>query len=474
VAGLIARRRTLALLAALVVVAAFALWGPVRDPDSASAAGCFPGRPHAPGTTIETIPSPQGQRSYRLYVPPSYNGADHVPLVLNLHGFTSNALEQDLYSELSERADEPDGGFVVVIPEGLPVGQPTSQHWNNVEFSGLQDDAAFLSDVLDEVEADLCIDSNRIFSTGMSNGAMMSVRLACSLSSRIAAIAPVAGSYYPQLSLDEPPGPFHNPSETCPDTRPVPVIAFHGTADGSVPFGGGSLGLITFRLPIDNTTPDDDAMQSWAAHNGCTSGRSESVVSPEVNLVTYTNCDEGADVLLYVVGGGGHTWPGAISVPGLGYTTQDISATDLMWEFFQQHPLDDTPPVDTDGDTIPDESDPDNDNDGCADANEAGLDPMQGGLRNSKDPWDFYDVLGMSGAPPDGVIDLANDVLGVITHYSPTGYTPGTPALIGTGVYDDFDRGPAGPGGWSSAPDGVIDLPNDILGVILQFGHSCV
>ena len=109
----------------------------------------------------------------------------------------------------------------------------------------------------------------------------------------------------------------------------------------------------------------------------------------------------------------------------------------------------------------------DTDGDGCSDQSENGPDETIGGLRDPLNGWDFYDVLGPGAALPiDGVIDLPNDILGVIQHHSPTGAPP----------YDvQFDRGPSsGPNPWNmTAPDGVIDLPNDILGVILQFGHDC-
>jgi hypothetical protein len=111
--------------------------------------------------------------------------------------------------------------------------------------------------------------------------------------------------------------------------------------------------------------------------------------------------------------------------------------------------------------------DVDGDGDGCTNGREAGLDETSGGLRDPKNPWDFYDVLGPGGAlPKDRKVDLPNDVLGVILRYSPTGAPP----------YDvAFDRGPqAGAHPWNmSAPDGVIDLANDILGVILQYLHNC-
>ena len=114
----------------------------------------------------------------------------------------------------------------------------------------------------------------------------------------------------------------------------------------------------------------------------------------------------------------------------------------------------------------------DTDGDGCSDQQENGLDEAQGGLRDYLNPNDFYDVLGPGATlPVDGVIDLPNDILGVILRFSPGGAPP----------YDvQFDRGPAtaaaggGPNPWNmTAPDGVIDLPNDILGVILQFNHNC-
>ena len=128
------------------------------------------------------------------------------------------------------------------------------------------------------------------------------------------------------------------------------------------------------------------------------------------------------------------------------------------------------PEADTDGDTIPNSSDPNDDNDACSDAQENGPDETLGGQRNPHNYWDFYDVAGSPLPPqngaPDGVIDLPNDILGVIQHH---------PA--GNLGYDiQFDRGPwSGPNSWNDTqgPDGVIDLPNDILGVILQFNHRC-
>ncbi len=120
-----------------------------------------------------------------------------------------------------------------------------------------------------------------------------------------------------------------------------------------------------------------------------------------------------------------------------------------------------------DPDGIPDLCDLNDDDDGCSDSQENGLDETLGGLRDPLSPHDFYDVAGGGGGPPDGIVDLSNDIFGVIQHYAPTGTEP---------QYDvNFDRGPsAGPNVWNmTAPDGVIDLTNDILGVIQQYQHSC-
>ena len=165
----------------------------------------------------------------------------------------------------------------------------------------------------------------------------MSVRLACSLSDRIAAIGLVAGAYYPPDALDK------NAGEDCPGTVPMPVIAFHGVSDWAVPFDGGS-GVVgdvtfTFRLPIDNGTAIEDVMADWSAHNRCTGGRQESQFDTEVRLIEYESCGNNATVQLYAVDGGGHTWPGAPDLPWLGYTTHQVNATDLMESFFTAHTL---------------------------------------------------------------------------------------------------------------------------------------
>jgi polyhydroxybutyrate depolymerase len=274
-------------------------------------ADCMPARPHELGNFPGTLTSGGLERQYLLHVPTSYTGDDATPLVVNLHGHGSNAGEQAIYSGLLVKAEEK--GFIVVTPQG--TGPEPHFNFTTVE-AGAPNDVAFISDLLDTLESELCVDPSRVYAAGISNGAAMSVTLACFLSNRIAAIAPVAGLFFF-------PG--------CPSIRPVPVIAFHGTDDKIVPFEGGPVGDLR-ALPVE------DSLQQWAEHDECTSGPQDERVSDHVRLRRYDDCAEGATVELYAVEGGGHTWPGAsIDLP-LGATNHEISATDLMWAFFEAHP----------------------------------------------------------------------------------------------------------------------------------------
>jgi polyhydroxybutyrate depolymerase len=291
---------------------------------------------------VKTLVSGGISRSYRLHVPASYTGDTPVPVVFSFHGLGSNAVEQEFYSGFAAKSDTT--GFISVFPDGTTIGSGQT-HWNAWQLAPPQpDEVAFTSAMIDVLVATLCIDQSRVYTSGMSNGAMMSVRLACSLSARIAAFGPVAGAYFPAMSYNV------NAFETCPDAVPRPMIAFHGTADATVPFNGG--GTVNYRLPQDDNTPADDVLSSWAAHNGCSGARQETQIDTEVRLVQYGSCADGALVQLYAVDGGGHTWPGSFDVPGLGYTTQQIDATDLMWAFFSNYTL-----PDADVDLIPDAND---------------------------------------------------------------------------------------------------------------------
>ena len=254
------------------------------------------------------------ERIVRVHVPKGYDRTKPVPVVLNFHGYSSNATEQNILAGMADKADS--AGFIAVHPEGIGI----TQSWNagaccGEAASSAIDDIGFVGKIIDEVSSKACVDSHRVFATGMSNGGFLSHRIACELSNRVAAVAPVAGV------LGVP---------TCNPTRPVPVFQFHGTLDGLVSYTGNpGMGFPSVK----------QTMSGWATRNGCSQTARETSKKGEVTCVTYDNCKGGAEVSLCTVANGGHTWPGGTPVPSLGHTTNDIVATDAMWDFFVKHPL---------------------------------------------------------------------------------------------------------------------------------------
>ncbi|MDZ4765726.1 MAG: PHB depolymerase family esterase [Chloroflexota bacterium] len=273
------------------------------------------------GLTDNTIDSAGGERRYLLYVPESYDPAQPTPLILSLHGFASNPEQQMEFSQWNAAADE--YNLIVAYPQGtgFPLG------WNAGELPGIlgilvqrPDDVSFIRDLIDGLNAQLCIDPVRVYVNGLSNGGGMSNRIACELADTVAAIGSVVGAY--------------NPLETCEPSRPIPVIAVHGDADPVVPYEGGE--TQGGALP---------AIQTWAAEwgvrNGCdaTPTIDEDVVRSQQ---IYGNCAEGVEVVLYTIFGGGHTWAGGGDHPPesiVGAVIAEFPTTDIMWTFFEAHPL---------------------------------------------------------------------------------------------------------------------------------------
>jgi polyhydroxybutyrate depolymerase len=260
-------------------------------------------------------------RAYLLYVPATYDPAKPAPLVISLHGFAEWPAHQMQISHWNELAEE--FGFLVVYPSG--TGFPL--RWNTNGPPGSATDpmreVQFISDLIDKLEGEYRIDRARIFTNGLSNGGGMSFVLACKLADRIAAMGGVSGAYI-------------LPWEECHPSRPVPVIVFHGTADPIVPYAGGE--SAGFHYPFPAIT---EWVAAWANRNHCDDRPKALPAAGEASGINYLNCDENADVILYTIQGGGHAWPGGDPLPEfiVGHTTQDINATRVMWEFFQQHPL---------------------------------------------------------------------------------------------------------------------------------------
>lgn len=255
-------------------------------------------------------------RDYRLYIPAIYSPGTPVPLVFNLHGYTSNNVQQEFYGDFRSIADT--ANFIIVHPNGTLDGNG-DRFWNTFGGSTV-DDLGFLTALLDTISAHYTIDPDRVFSTGMSNGGFMSHDLACFRSDRFAAVASVAGTMiFPRLN-------------TCASTHPTPVMQIHGTNDGTVPYAGNAAFV-----------PVVDLMAHWAAVNSCAP---LPVMTPVPDIVTTDGCtaehyvygggDAGSVVELYKIIGGEHTWPGAIPI---GVTNQDIDASVEIWRFFRRYRL---------------------------------------------------------------------------------------------------------------------------------------
>jgi polyhydroxybutyrate depolymerase len=256
-------------------------------------------------------------RRYLLHVPPGYDPALPTPLVLSIHGFAEWPTHQAKISHWNQLADEEN--FIVVYPAG--TGFP--KRWRS--NGGDDTDAQFIADLIEQLQAEYNIDPNRIYANGLSNGGGMSFLLSCQLSDRIAAFGGVAGAYL-------------LPWEACQPVRPVPAILFHGNADPVVPFEGGPSRSFDIPFPVIN-----DWVGILAERSGCEAVPDALPQQGEVSGVRYSGCT--ADVVYYTIAGGGHTWPGGGDMPRwlVGHTTRDIDATRLMWDFFVQHPLAETP-----------------------------------------------------------------------------------------------------------------------------------
>jgi polyhydroxybutyrate depolymerase len=220
------------------------------------------------------------------------------------------------------------------------MGTGLDSYWDTA-FDGEIDsvDIRFVGDLLDEVERTLCIDERRVFATGYSNGAFLASAIACVYADRFAAVAPVAGI---------------RDHQGCDPSRAVPMVVFHGTADEWVAFDGG-LGPDALALPPDSsgrTIGEQTGIEAegpsiptivaaWATRNECREQPSERDVAPDVTLVSYA-CPANADIDFYRIDGGGHTWPGSEFSKQIeavvGPTTFSISASEVMWEFFESHP----------------------------------------------------------------------------------------------------------------------------------------
>jgi polyhydroxybutyrate depolymerase len=248
-----------------------------------------------------TITSAGEQRNVHVHVPAVLSGAN-PPLVVAFHGAGANGTFMETYSGLSQVADK--AGFIVAYPSAW--GAHPLWSLNDEDRNGRQD-RAFVVDLLDRMEDAFCVDPQRIYATGVSNGGGFAARIGCELADRFAAIAPVAGGY--------------KAIPDCDATRPVSGLEIHGTADGAVPYHG---------VPPDFRGSVRRYLDQWVRIDHCGQRASAQHIakSPPTILRVWSGCENGTLVAHIERYGRGHEWPGAYGAPGM-------SAARAVWAFFR-------------------------------------------------------------------------------------------------------------------------------------------
>jgi polyhydroxybutyrate depolymerase len=287
-----------------------------------------------PGEHALSIRVDDRERDYLLYVPHRHGHAAGLPLVLFFHGGGGSARLSVLTTGWSDKAEE--HGFYVVYPEAVrpdversPTFLRNPQFWNvgsGVGQGELEDvdDVGFVRTLLDHLSDRLRIDSRRVYASGFSNGAALVFRVAMEASERFAAVGPVSG--YPWR---EGPRPEHPPS----------VIYITGTADPMNPIDGSVIdspwGALRQHPPVEQ------AVSKWADWLGCPPEPRTLQDKDGVKRLRFGPGEQGVDFDYCTIEGAGHAWPGGPQVLAErigGKPTDKLNATDVIWEFFEQHP----------------------------------------------------------------------------------------------------------------------------------------
>ncbi len=274
------------------------------------------------------------KRTYLLHKPSGLDKEKPVPLLIALHGGHGNGKRMiDLtYSKFNTLADKE--GFIVVYPNGIGrnwndgrLNMPAAYKAHNRNI----DDVGFISILIDELIKTCNIDPKHVYVTGMSNGALMTYRLAIELSNKIAAAAPVCGN----IPTDIKSKPI----------KPVALLIINGTDDPLIPFNGGYVHF--FKKQLGKVASTNESVTFWVKNNKITNlpeieklPDSAPTDGCHVIKTSYGSSGEKGEVVLLTIKGGGHTWPGGwqyLNKKWIGNTCYDINACELIWEFCKLH-----------------------------------------------------------------------------------------------------------------------------------------
>lgn len=280
----------------------------------------------SPGDHVRTLVHEGRKRQYLVHAPQGYNARRPTPLVVAMHGGggNMNILANDTYYGLISKSEE--SGTIVVFPNGYSQRKTGKlATWNAGECCGAArdegaDDVGFIRAMLGELRAQLNIDPERIYATGMSNGGMMSYRLACEMSDTFRAIAAVAGT---------------DNTQRCKPTRAVSVLHIHALNDTHVLFNGGA-GPDVIKSTVTEFTSVPDTISKWVNFDECSSTSKRILEKPGAYCDLYASCEDRSKVQLCVTEDGGHSWPGGVKPRGDETPSQAISATDTIWNFFER------------------------------------------------------------------------------------------------------------------------------------------
>jgi polyhydroxybutyrate depolymerase len=261
-------------------------------------------------------------RRYHMHLPSNYESSHSLPLLIALHGRLGTGkmmIKQTHFNEIADRE-----GFIVVYPEGSKRGWADGRGITHADKRGV-DDVAFIDKLMKVLKEKFSINHTRIYIAGHSNGGFMAQRLAIERSHQFAAIAVVAASLSESLA-----------SRFTP-SRPMPILFIHGTADPVTPYEGGKQTGGARVLSVVDT------VKTWAHFNGCKKSPKLQEIhgldsGPLVSVLTYRSCQNHAQVKLFRIDGGGHTWPGeseSLSKSGVGKLSAGIDASEEIWKFFR-------------------------------------------------------------------------------------------------------------------------------------------